>query len=128
MPRGKVLARRESLVPRKARLCNVTQEHFANACDGAPQCSQRHASRQSSPNPSPDLSEVDPEEELKVDERFVVCVYKLSPPSCKDVQQPKEVCVELSIRSRDALREGEAYDCIVVPVTVPLVMHAKFKG
>ena len=38
MPTDKVLACGEGLVPGKARRCNVSQKHFANAHDGAPQC------------------------------------------------------------------------------------------
>jgi hypothetical protein len=74
------------------------------------------------------LGEVDPEEELKVNERLVVRVDKLGPPPCKVVQQAKEVRVEVSVGSCDTRREGEANDCIVVPVTVPLFSHSRFEG
>ena len=74
------------------------------------------------------MCEVDPEEKLKVNERLVMGVNKLGQPPGKDVQQLKEVCVEVSVGSLNIWGKGEAYDCIVVPVMVPLVSHAEFKG
>ena len=58
-----------------------------------------------------------------------MCVNELGPALCKDVQEPEEVRVEVSVGGRDARREGETDDSIVVSMTAPLVSHTvKFQG
>ncbi len=103
---------------------NVQQEHFANPHQQAAHCTQCHAPSHCRPDTCTTLLKEKPREMLNVSEQSLVNVYCFSLFFGENVEQAKEMPMDLTISSHDTRRKHIAYHIVVAAMLIPLVFKA----